>query len=257
MIIESPRLKEHDLPYWRLQEKFDDLSLKIGPKQRRWREQEAVRTIQKFAPDYIGVSWGKDSVVTAHLAYESGVRAPLVWVRVEPLFNPECLAVRDAFLDRFDMPYIEHVIHWPDELKEMWRDHFARGNSKSLGRSAGFSYVALGTAPYGERYVSGIRAQESAVRALRARRYGTTTKYTCAPISSWKDTDVFAYLRAHDLPVNATYAMTLGGFLPRDVLRVDAFGGNKGTGLGIGRDRWEAAYFPDVISKIYNSIHQA
>lgn len=112
-------------------------------------------------------------------------------------------------------------------------------------------YRASGSDVVCVRHVSGVRAEESTVRTLRCRKFGHNSKKTSAPLAWWDSRDVFAYMHREKLPVNATYAMTSGGIIPRDRLRVDAFGGAKGSGTGIGRGRWEGVYFPDVMERIY------
>ena len=53
--------------------------------------------------------------------------------------------------------------------------------------------------------------------------------------------DVFAYLSLHSLPVHPTYAMSLGGRLPRDRLRVSSL--TLRHGVGMGRVEIEERYY--------------
>ena len=47
------------------------------------------------------------------------VVVPIVWVRVEPIKNPDCIAVRDEFFRRFDHPYHEETV-WCRQDDEGW-----------------------------------------------------------------------------------------------------------------------------------------
>jgi len=96
--------------------------------------------------------------------------------------------------------------------------------------------------------VSGVRGEESGVRKLRMRRWGTSSERTCAPIGWWCGGDVFAYLHQHDLPVHPAYAMSFGGTLDRNRIRVASLGGERGTGFG--RRDWEHRYYRDAFRKM-------
>lgn len=226
MLIQSPRHTAADLDVWRTNERTDSIHARMPSLAAK--TAAATACVAHFAEDrcYVGVSWGKDSVVVAHLASSLAVRRPLVWVRVEPMYNPDCLAVRDAFLRVHDVDYDEIVTEC--------------GHDVGTGRLVdGF---AIASRKHGDRYVSGVRGSESGVRAMRMRSLGTASDRTCAPIGWWSTADVFAYLHAHDLPVHPAYAMTGGGLWQRDRVRVASIGGERGRGHG--RADWEARYYP-------------
>lgn len=194
---------------------------------------DAVRAFANGDPCYCGVSWGKDSVVVAHLVRRAAPKIPLVWVRVKPIENPHCVLVRDAFLGAHPGPYTEieeHCFH--DDLG--W--HATGTLERGFARAAALS---------GARHVSGVRAQESTARRLRMMTHGESTAMTCAPIGWWSGEHVFAYLSKHDLPVHPAYAMTHGGVLDRIRIRVSSLGGERGTGKG--RREWEQTYYRQEI----------
>lgn len=178
----------------------------------------------------------------AHLAWcaseELGVDVPLVHVVVRPINNPHCLDVRDAFLARWPVRTYHEETVWcrrnqvgdPHDIADSWH---ATGTLEE-----GFASAAR---LFGDRYVSGIRGDESGGRRRRMRAYGVATSRTCAPIGHWSARDVFAYLYAHDLPVHPAYAMSMGGALDRDRIRVASLGGQRGTGTG--RAEWERTYY--------------
>lgn len=179
-----------------------------------------------------GVSWGKDSVVVAHLSMG---RHPVVWVRERPNDNPDCLAVRDAYLAAVPSRYEEIEVTFADV------GAFASG-------------FAQARAMFGDRHISGVRAQESAARRISIRRLGLDTSRSAAhghalrPIGHWSSLDVFAHLERHDLPIHPAYGFTMDGVLDPLRLRVDSLctpGADIGTmpGEGHGRREWERRYY--------------
>lgn len=234
MLISSPRHTRADLDVWGRWERSDatyarSAAILLDGRVRRAREEIASFTAD--GPCYVGVSWGKDSVVVAHLAVNLGL--PIVWVRVEPIINPDCQAVRDAFLSKYpEMLYLEI---------EEWCRQDATGWHATGTLERGFARAPA------RRYVSGIRAEESASRERRVNA-GLSTPQTCAPIGRWSSLDVFAYLYAHGLPVHPAYACSFGGTLDRGRIRVSSLGGQRGTGRG--RAEWERRYYGDALRAI-------
>lgn len=245
MLIASPRHSRADLAAWARWERVDAARAKSPALQRA--EDDAAECVRRFAEDgpcYAGLSCGKDSVVLMgilrSLWRRHGIVLPVVYVRVLPHENPDNSLVLDALrgscgdaLARLDVIDV-HAI----------RD--ASGAWAGTGRlEAGF---ALARVRYGDRYVSGIRADESRARTLRHAGHGTTTARTCAPLSAWSGADVFAYLSRENLPVHPTYACTYGGRLDRTRLRVATLGGDRGTGHG--RRSHERHYYGDELDAL-------
>lgn len=249
MLIASPRQSADDLESWSRLER-QDRAISRFPEFIR-RESRALNVFTAFAtkPCYIGVSWGKDSVVLAHLAYRMGVATgqwrPLVWVRVEPIANPDCHAVRDEYF----LAYPEHREHYHEI--EMWCRLDEQGWHATGTLEEGFAKAAklVGLA----RHASGVRGEEAGSRKLRMMKWSETSPNTCAPIGWWKAMHVFAYLYKHHLPVHPAYAMTYGGTLDRGRVRVASLGGERGT--GVGRREWENHYYGDVQRKIERLVN--
>lgn len=232
-LVPSQRLTAADLAHWSSYA-LSDVVYGMDPAHlaRVARSEAAIRAF--FATDptgYCGVSWGKDSVVVAGMLMEIRPETPLVWVRVYHVDNPDCEAVRDAFLARFPGCNYSEVQTYME---------IGPGRRGTGILESGFKLAA---ARYGDRHVSGVRGDESAVRKLRTMRHGENTARTCAPLAWWTGADVFAYLHAHDLPVHPAYAMSHGGTLDRHKIRVASIGGSRGTGMG--RREWEAFYYPE------------
>lgn len=218
---------------WADLERYDEDRAHSGIMDRRI--ESALGHIADFARGrcYAGVSWGKDSVAVAGLIAQSGLRIPLVWVRVEPRVNPDCILVRDAFLARFPcLDYDEVVVHCE------WRDDKWVAPGKGLTSEAGFDEASR---RHGARYISGIRSEESRDRQLREAMHGVSTARTCAPITRWLGLDVFAYLHQCELPVHPAYACSMDGQIERERIRVASLDGSRGTGKG--RREWEWRYY--------------
>lgn len=242
-LIESPRFQPGDVEHWRSFERDDAIWSRTDAFLRQCRL--ALESIVDFAekgPCYAGTSWGKDSTVLAHLVWcaaeEMGTTIPLVHVDCQPINNPDCRGVRERFLERWPTEYHEIVVHCirnndapSHDYREGWH---ATGTIEQ-----GF---AVARRRFGARHISGVRGQESAGRRKRMRTYGISTDRTCAPIGYWSARDVWAYLYAHDLPVHPAYAMSMGGALDRDRLRVAFLGLRHGE--GVGRREWEQTYYP-------------
>jgi len=192
----------------------------------------AARNLISSTEGYVSVSWGKDSVVVAHLAY--GLGLPLVWIRVEPIKNPDCELVRDSFLSRFPCEYYEI---------ERWCVNSVGGWKASGTLESGASEAAK---RFGRR-VTGIRMDESSDRRLSAYVHGEQSKNSVRPILRWSVQDVMGYLAMHDLPIHPAYAMLGGGRYDREWLRVCSLGGRRGDGNG--RLEWEQEYYGDVLSR--------
>ena len=228
MLVDSPRLTAADRAEWTRLARLDGRVAGGAAGRLEAQADRARQTIAGFAaagPCHAGVSWGKDSVIVAHLVATCGAPIPLVYGlvsgRPDRAPNPDAPRVRDAFLGMFpDVEYREVPIV---------RDIAEIG-------------AAVGCA----RYVSGVRAAESGKRRMAVRVHGVASANTCRPIAHWPDMDVWAYLRLHDLPVHPAYAASMGGVLDRSRLRVHSFGGEDGAWAG--RWVWEDTYWPDVVS---------
>jgi len=235
-LINSPRLRPGDREAW---EKIEEGSRAWSATTRYSRHvEEAEMVVAQFCTrrrgGYASTSWGKDSVVLADIVCRIMPRYPLVWVRVEPIYSPECRLVRDQFLERY--PDTEYC-----EILRRCTAHKDGSLSATGTLESGFAEASF---RFGSRHISGIRAEESAARKLMGQVLGTGTDNACTPLMRWQALDVWAYLAEHDLPIHPAYAMSFGGALSRDRIRVASIGGKRGRGTG--RMEWERAYYPDI-----------
>lgn len=219
---------------------MDDAYLARCGVQLQRRVAEATAELRRFAaggPCYLGTSWGKDSLCVAHLIAMSGLPIPVVRVRCEPIENPDCDRVRDAFLAQYAICYHEAIV-WCRRDPDGW--HATGTLEAGLEKAAQLAGAT--------RYITGIRAAESGVRKMRVLAHGLSTARTCAPIGRWTGADVFAYLRLHDLPVHPAYACSFGETLDRERLRVSFLALDIGGSHG--KEQWERHYYGDALRAI-------
>lgn len=235
MLIPSSRVLAGDAERWAVLERTDRLNGAMARLQRR--EEEALRALDAFLKSgaYVGVSWGKDSLAVAHLAWRVDPHARIAYFPAGPAEMPECYEVRDRFLAAHgSLDYIE--------IEAATAEFFFDGHD---GAQADFERVSRSL---GRRYVSGVRAAESGIRKLRMRKWGVASPNTCAPIGWWETADVFAYLAKYDLPVHPAYSFSLHGSKDRNRLRVGTIGGYRGREWG--RREWEESYYSDILRRL-------
>ena len=230
MLIASSRHTRADLQAWQEREAHDAALASARAPAIEANAARARRAIVEFAsrPCYLGISWGKDSIVVAHLVAQlPDLPIRCVYFVHAPRDNPDCGAVRDAFLERYTMNYVEHLVD-------------PRQPGDKTSKTARYRrWVNEAGLPH--RRITGIRGAESRVRADSEHTHGVATEASCRPIISWSTADVFAYLYTHGLPVHPAYAQSMGGALDREWLRVAPLGGSEGTGHG--RAEWERRYY--------------
>jgi phosphoadenosine phosphosulfate reductase len=236
MLIPSHRHRADDLDVWAMRERMDLMQYRT--RRMKGLVDAAKARLEAFCTDraYIAISWGKDSVVVADIAARMGLGLPLYYYRQVPHANPDCDAVRDACMALWARPaYLEQSIAATPTDEGWWRPKWAER-------------LVDVHAQFGERYISGIRGQESGIRRIVQARWGAMTERTCRPITDWREDDVFAYLAGRNLPVHPAYACSYGGMLERRALRVSTIGGDNGAGMG--RTQWERDYYCDHVEAI-------
>lgn len=237
MLIPSNRHRPEDIRLWAELEQSDRAhGERVLRSNHIKRSLESIREFESVGPCYASVSWGKDSTVLFDLLARAGFRGPVIWMTYGSATNPDCRLVRDAALTIHPGLDYREVDVGEDELM---RDDF--GPSRRLA----------GT----DRYVLGIRADESGTRRMSLRRLGLNTFHACRPLGWWKLPDIFGYLAASSLPVHPNYAMLGGGRWPREHLRTASIGGDRGAERG--RKDWEREYYGDVLRRTEHSTREA
>jgi len=238
MLIRTARHTAADLALWESLEDADILRQDVAAYRARYAEAlHAIAAFTSAGECYAGISWGKDSTVLAHLIQCVAPDTPLAWTRVEPIANPDCVLVRDAFLRLHPHANYHEITEWCE-----WRD----GEWHATGTLE--SGIAKCRERWGERTILGIRAEESTQRGFRIWRHGLSTDRSCDPLGRWRIEDVMTCLAIEGLPVHPAYAMLGGGRWPREQLRVSSLGGRRGDGLG--RAEWEREYYGDVVRRL-------
>lgn len=223
MLIPSHRHRPEDLSLWAEIAEADRI-YPIPPQ----RISSTIDVMRVWDGDYIGCSWGKDSVVMLAISLLAKVKQPVVWVRMRGRDNPDCERVRDCFLNRFPMNYHERVFEY-----------------EQCGNDEHWKAVE---AEFGKRRMTGIRAEESGRRKMSIRHLGKETTLSCRPLAWWRQNEIFAFLAQNNLPIHPTYAMLGGGRWPRSQLRTHGIGGK--TGSNYGRTEWEREYYGDVLNRL-------
>ncbi len=241
MLVDSPRLTDADRAHWERLEHYDSV-LAGDPRLDRLVDR-AGRAIVEFTASgscFGGISWGKDSVIIAHLITLFAPHVPLIWARANRAESLECELVRDVFLAAHPgVRYEEHTYTWRVPLRgdPGWR---AERPGEKTGQPRQDALGETLDPLYGGRRITGIRAAESGRRRMSARVHGLATGRSCRPILHWSAVDVFAYLHREGLPVHPAYAMSYGGQLDREWLRVHALRTEDGDEV------WERTYWPEV-----------
>ncbi len=231
MLIRSCRHTAADLELWVALERADKEHAKRIDKKIA-KAKERLLAFSRQGGFYVNISWGKDSVVLAHLCWVLREEIGMPWWfhrSLRPSFVVEEIdQVAAAFFSRFSYPLYMKL--------EMWSD------DSSMLRAACQQLADT------DRYATGVRADESGPRKISGRYHGAMTYRACRPLIDWSAQDVFAYLARYDLPVHPWYAMLGGGRWDRDRIRVERLGGDEGTEFG--RREWEQEYYGDVLRRI-------
>lgn len=237
MLMPSPRHRPVDLRLWAQLEEADSAYAQASRPRLNSLANEAEKSIRDFIAGgacYLGTSWGKDSVVLLNLAQRTGVSMPVVYVRITgaSAANPDCDAVRDAYLSSASIEYHELTFRHEDcPHDEHWRECDRR---------------------WGGRRITGLRMDESGRRAMSVRRLGIDTGRSCRPLAKWTGADIFAWLHLRKLPVHPVYAMLGGGRWPREQIRCHSIGGE--TASNYGRREHEREYYGDVLNRLVGNI---
>lgn len=236
MLIRTCRFLDGDEERWEELERYDEMLCRSPALAKK--ELAAIEEIKKFyvatnGDCYAGTSWGKDSVVIAHLVWRSRLPITLCNVEIEAIENPDCALVEASYLSRFRHTFYKRYIF------DRERD---QKNEKRLWHFDELLKIA-------SNRITGIRQEESSSRRMSARKHGVSSSTSCRPILRWTGQEVFAYLHKYDLPIHPAYAYSFGGTIDREWLRVDMLNGTDGRGAG--REKWEKAYYNDAMEKIY------
>jgi len=246
MLIQSDRITKEDYEIWKEYEEIDQInSLSSNLNKKIEKSQIEIKKFIQKGNCYLGVSWGKDSVVTADIILRSGINIPIVHLYCIPSHNFECDKVRNYFLKIYpNCNYKEIIV----DYSNIYSSNFCSTDQDKLTDIEFYKGFKEAEKLFGINHISGVRGQESNIRTLKMKRWGMTTENTCTPIGYWNDMDVFAYLYKYNLPVHPNYGMLGNGRWKRERIRVAEIGDIHGNGGG--RVEWEQEYYSDILAKI-------
>ena len=233
MLIRSPRLSAHDIAEWERVSQYDHLISRTEAYRRSVEDAElAIVRWTRGRKGYVGVSWGKDSVCLASMCLELIPHWPLVWVAPRPMEQPDCYAVRDAFMRKHPSARYHEIVA-EAEPNDIGGYH----TEDAVDRGFLQAHKAHGSAR-----ISGIRATESRLRTMVQRISGGDDRYALSPMMDWDISVVWGMLSVRDLPIHPAYAMLHGGGNDRDHLRVGSMSIHHGGPVKKG---WEDVYYPE------------
>jgi phosphoadenosine phosphosulfate reductase len=242
MLLQSNRFLDNDLETWNKWVKNDEIHIKS--KGYKFRLNKTIERIKKFADEndentyYVGVSWGKDSIVLSHMIYNIGVSPINIYIRQLDNENPHNKDVRDNFLKLFNINYYEESYSYkttPDQT------YFKNGKPNK------WYYILNQLNKKYNKRITGLRKDESAKRKFRFDVFGDESLNSFTPFENFLVADIFGYMYENNLPIHPNYAMTINGLIDRNRLRVAAIGNNEGDGMF--RKLWEKTYYQDILNR--------
>jgi len=201
------------------------------------KEKESIKNIKTFNPDYISVSWGKDSVVLAHLAIQAG-NYNFAWFRNQ-FENNYCTLVRDCFLKKYEINYVEFNKNVTEKevINNEINFHLLKIHKQAEQK-------------FGKKYATGIRTQESGIRKITIKKNNIASNNRISPIAHWTTQDIFSYLAKNNLPIHPNYAMLGAGKYNRNKIRV----GPLSLASQFGNKEWEQEYYIEELRRKKNKF---
>lgn len=158
---------------------------------------------------YLALSWGKQSIVLAHIIYQLRPETPMIFLR-----SWESYLIHDyeriISLFPFAINYIEHYkdnVSWNDWSWKKTRDY----GSNDIQEMANKCFTKW------DGVVMGLSKDESVARRITCSSSNTdwktifkykNEKYRCTPIQFWKNQDLAAYISSNNIHLLSTYHNT-------------------------------------------------
>lgn len=232
-------------------------------KNHRWQIERSLRIIENglktMTAPYLSISFGKDSLVMAHLIWSHFPGIPGLYVNCGEFDEwPDTPRVKQAFLALFPQanftelqaPSIFEVyqsVGFYIQDEETTRDarKAQRDYSKSLAEALDNEAKKRG---YDGAFI-GLRAEESYNRSrlffMRGNFYFAKERgaWACHPLEKWTSKDIWAYIVSHGLPYNELYDLAPEG---RELARNGAMFGSRSARYG------RLAFFKRVYPELFN-----
>lgn len=175
-----------------------------------------LEALDKMKKPFVSVSWGKDSIVVAHLVWMEQRSVPMVWSDRGPEAElPETYPLVEEWKRRYN---INLAVVVPEmTMFELYRKYgipeISGGKTRAIIKEINL-VRAIGNYArengFDGRFM-GIRADESKGRRKLGKFRGplffgeTERMWICNPIIYWSARDVWAYIFANDLPYHPLY----------------------------------------------------
>lgn len=160
---------------------------------------------------YLALSWGKQSIVLAHIIYQICPETPMIFLRSWETYhyhNYENI-IKD-FASKYQINYIEHYkdnVSWNNWNWKKTRDY----GQNDIQNMADEIY------PEWDGVIMGLSKDESVARRISCSISNTdwktifrykTGKYRCTPIQFWKQEDLSAYISSNGITLLNAYDHT-------------------------------------------------
>ena len=151
--------------------------------------------LRKCEKTYVALSWGKQSIICAHMAYNVSKDILCVhWTGPDAQLIADFDNTRDLFLNRWPVKYIElsegHEGKLMAAIKEFVSNHKMEGVILGLAKceSKGRRHTLRKNDKQNiYTYASGV------------------CQYRCCPLADWTNEDLAAYISKHNIPLLSTY----------------------------------------------------
>lgn len=185
-------------------------------KKLRKSQEVAKEIINKANKPFVSVSWGKDSIVVAHLLWEQYPDIQMIWSdRGEEGEYPETYDLVERWKEEFGISLLSlkpemsmFEIYRKYGVPEVTSDH-TRDIVKNINLVQTIDRYAKENNYDGR--IMGLRIEESRGRAHLGKLKGplfyskTQQLWICNPIIYWTARDVWAYIVTNDLPYHPLY----------------------------------------------------
>lgn len=178
-----------------LEKQFQEGRMLAKLPQYKAKHAKALRDIrqmfQKSPQSYVTLSWGKQSIIVAHMVFSIAPKTPCVhWSNPNAELFADFAATRDKFLAKWPLNYTE----FPEGDTDL------KGNGQRYMREHDLTGVFMGLAAdesKGRKY-----SLKGGFETIRQYKNGT---WRCCPLAGWRIPDLAAYITSYDLPLLAPY----------------------------------------------------
>lgn len=197
-------LLSQDLRYGLLYAKTREYSYKL-----KVTKESLSAFLELCSNPYLALSWGKQSIVLAHILYQLKPSIPMLFLR-----SWESYLLHDYENVIINFPYqINYIEHFKDNVS--WND-WSWKQTRDYG-SNDIQNMADEAYPKWDGVVMGLSKDESVARRITTSLVNTdipnvfryiSGKHRCTPISKWNNMDLAAYIATNSITLLSTYTNT-------------------------------------------------